>query len=67
MGVLIGIFSMTVTEDMLSDGSAGHAVEMCCGGMPEEMSMKMLIDTAIVRNPAKDILQGSSGDTFPSF
>ena len=57
MGVLIGIFSMTVTEHMLCDGGAGHAVEMGCGGMSEQMSMKMFIDTAIVRDAAKDILQ----------
>ena len=64
MGVFIGIFSMTVAEYMLSDGGAGHAVEMGCGGMSEQMSMKMFIDTAIVRDPAKDILQGSSRYAF---
>lgn len=67
MGVLIGIFSMTVAEDMLGDGGAGHAVEMCCGGMPEKMSMEMFINTAIVRDPAKDILEGSRRYPFSPF
>ena len=67
MGILIRIFSMTVTEHMLCDGGAGHTVEMGCGGMSEQMSGEVLINATTVRSAAKDILQGSGRYAFSSF
>jgi len=56
MGVFIGIFSKTVSENVLGDACSGHAIEMGCGGMSEEMGMEVFMDTASVGNIAKDIL-----------
>ena len=58
MGVLISVCSLTVTEHMLSDGGAGHTVEMGCGGVSEQMSMEVLTNATSVSNAAEDILQG---------
>ena len=67
MGILIRIFSKTVTEHMLCDGGAGHAVEMGCGCMSEQMSMEVLMNATTVRSAAKDILQGPGRYTFTPF
>ena len=58
MGILIRIFSMTVTEHMLCDGGAGHTVEMGCGGMSEQMSMEVLMNATTICDGSEDILQG---------
>ena len=52
---------------MLRPGGAGHAVEMGCGGMSEQMSMEVLMNATTVRSAAKDILQGSGRYTFTPF
>ena len=57
MGVLIGVFSKVVAEDVLGNGGSCHAVEMGCGGVPEQMGMEMFIDAARVCDIAEDVLQ----------
>ena len=67
MGVFIGIFSETVSENLLGDACSCHAIEMGCGGMSEQMGMEMFMDIATIGNIAKDILQGPRGDAFSRF
>ena len=67
VGILIRIFSLTVPEHMLSEGGAGHTVEMGCGGMSEQMRMEVLMNATTVRNAAKDILQGPGRYAFSPF
>ena len=67
MCVFMGIFSKTVSENLLGDACTCHAIEMGCGGMPEQMGMEMFMDIATIGNIAKDILQGSRGDAFSPF
>ena len=67
MGVFIGVFSKTVSENVLGDACSGHAIEMGCGGMSEQMGMEVFMDTACVGNIAKDILQGPRGYAFSPF
>jgi len=67
MGVFMGVFSKTVPENLLGDACSCHAIEMGCGGMPEQMGIEMFMDIATIGNIAKDILQGPRGDAFSQF
>ena len=67
MCVFMGIFSKAVSENLLGNACSGHAIEMGCGGMSEQMRMEMFMDIATIGNIAKDILQGPRGDAFSPF
>ena len=56
MRVLIRIFSMTVTENMLCDGGAGHTVELCGCRVPEEVCVQVFMDGEAISSRSKHVL-----------
>ena len=56
MGILIRIFSLTVPEHMLCEGGAGHAVEMGCCRVSEEVCMQVFMDREAISGRSKHVL-----------
>jgi len=44
MGIFICVFPLRMAEYMLGDGGSGYAIELCCGGMSEEVGVQVFLD-----------------------
>lgn len=67
MRVCHGVFSAGVAEHMLGNLSAGHAVQMGGGGVPEKMGVQAFVNADAVGGASKDVLQGSRGYPLAAF
>jgi len=56
MGIFQGVFSSAMAQYKLSDRCSGNLIEMGSGSVPEEVDMKVFIDTCFIRNSTKNDL-----------
>ena len=56
MGIFQGVLSSAMPQYKLGDRCSGNLIEMCSGSMPEQVDMKVFIDTDLIGDTAKNFL-----------